>query len=346
MNKVIKIKNEEDLEKLKDISKSITKGNLVVFPTETVYGIGADGLNEDAVRKIFKAKGRESDNPLILHISNVEMVEKLAQNITEVEYKLMDAFWPGPFTIVLSKKDIVPDVVTGGLDTVAIRMPANKIANKIIEYSGVPIAAPSANVSGKPSGTTVQDIYVELVDKVDYIVDGGISDIGIESTVVRVINGEVKILRPGKITKEDIQTIVENVSLDEHIFQKVEKGNKVLSPGMKYRHYAPKAKCILVYSENNKKMVEKVKDIAEEYTAPCIICAEENLKEYANKKTLCYGHKENLEEISKNIFTLLRQTDKANLDVVIIEGVRKEGIGLAIMNRLIRACSYNFFEIF
>lgn len=346
MNKVIKVKNEEDLEKLKDISKSITKGNLVVFPTETVYGIGADGLNEDAVRKIFKAKGRESDNPLILHISNVEMVKKLAKNITDIEYKLMDAFWPGPFTIVLNKKEIVPDVVTGGLDTVAIRMPANKIANRLIEYSGVPVAAPSANVSGKPSGTTIEDIYEELLDKVDYIVDGGLSDIGIESTVVRVIDGKVKILRPGKITKEDIQNIVENVSLDEHIFEKVEKGNKVLSPGMKYRHYAPKAKCVLVYSEDNDKMINKIKDIAKECIAPCIICAEENLKEYGDIKTLCYGHKENLEEISKNIFTLLRKTDKENINLVIIEGVRKEGLGIAIMNRLIRACSYNFFEIF
>lgn len=346
MKKIVKIQTEEELKKLKEISKSITKGNLVLFPTETVYGIGADGLNEKAVRKIFKAKGRESDNPLILHISSVEMVEKLAQNITETEYKLIDAFWPGPFTIVLNKKDIVPDVVTGGLDTVALRMPANKIANRLIEYSGTPIAAPSANVSGKPSGTIVEDIYEELKDKVDYIIDGGPSDIGIESTVVRVIDGEVRILRPGKITKEDIQNIVENVSLDAHIFEKVKKDNKVLSPGMKYRHYAPKAECFLVYSKDNKKMVAKIKELAKEYIKPCVICAKENVQNYANIKTLVYGSKENLEEISKNIFTLLRKTDNEDVNVVIIEGVRKEGIGIAIMNRLIRSSSYNFFEIF
>ena len=196
-----------DEQEIINAAKVIKDGGLVLFPTETVYGIGANGLNEQAVKNIFKAKGRASDNPLILHISSNEMLKDIAKDISELEYKLMDAFWPGPFTIVLNKTDIVPTVVTGGLDTVAVRMPRNKIANRLIHYAGVPIAAPSANISGKPSGTCVHDVYDELKNSMDYIIDGGKCEVGIESTVVKVEDGSVRILRPGRITKEDIENI-------------------------------------------------------------------------------------------------------------------------------------------
>lgn len=200
--KKLDLKNSKDYNKIAEAATVIKEGGLVLFPTETVYGIGANGLDEKAVKKIFEAKGRASDNPLILHIANINMLDKIATNISELEYKLIDAFWPGPFTIILNKKDIVPSVVTGGLNTVAIRMPSNIIANKLIEFAGVPIAAPSANISGKPSGTCIEDVYAELASKMDYIIDGGKCEVGLESTVVKVENGEVKILRPGKISKE------------------------------------------------------------------------------------------------------------------------------------------------
>ena len=343
--KYLDLKQDNNYTKITEAGKVIKEGGLVLFPTETVYGIGANGLNSSAVKKIFIAKGRASDNPLILHISNINMLDIIAKDITDEEYKLMDAFWPGPFTIVLKKKDIVPDIVTGGLDTVAVRMPSNIIANKLIEYSGVPIAAPSANVSGKPSGTCIEDIYDELAEKMDYIIDGGMCEVGVESTVVKVTDGVVNILRPGKVTKEDIDLIIANTSIDKHVFESLKEGEQVLSPGMKYRHYAPKSKCILVYSKNNSKMIECIKEIASKYDKTLIVCSNENKKKYSMHDTICYGEKNNIDEISKNVFSVLRKVDNTTPEIVVIEGVEKKGLGLAVMNRLIRACSYEYIEI-
>jgi len=345
MGKYLQFKDEQDYLKLKKTASIIKQGGLVLFPTETVYGIGADGLNEEAVKKIYIAKGRESDNPLILHISNIKMLDMIAKDISKEEYMLMDAFWPGPFTIILNKKKVVPDVVTGGLDTVAVRMPSNKIANKLIEYANVPIAAPSANISGKPSGTCIDDIYDELASKMDYIIDGGSCEVGLESTVVKVVDGKVNILRPGKITKEDIDLIISGSNIDKHVFDSLNEGEKVLSPGMKYRHYAPNSKCILVYSKNNENMVMKINEIASEYDNVTIVCSDEDKELYAANNVICYGKKEDKEVISRNIFSILRKVDKTAPDIVIIEGVEKKGLGLAIMNRLIRACSHEYIEI-
>ena len=331
-----------DIQKAAEVIKN---GGLVLFPTETVYGIGADGLNERAVKKIFEAKGRAQDNPLILHVASIDMVEEIAKDISDLEYKLMDAFWPGPFTIVLNKKDIVPSVVSAGLKTVAVRMPASEIARNLIVNAKTPIAAPSANISGRPSGTCLADIYDELADKMDYIIDGGRCEVGIESTVVKVEGKNVRILRPGKITKEQIEKIAGSVILDEHVFNVVKNNDVVLSPGMKYRHYAPNSRCLLIYSDENNNMVNKVKEISKEYKNPVIICSEENTKLYNNVKTLSYGSKENYEEIASNIFRLLREVDKLNPDIVLIEGIKKQGIGIAIMNRLLRACSHEYIEI-
>lgn len=340
----IDLKNSEDYDKIKDAAQIIKNGGLVLFPTETVYGIGANGLDEVAVKKIFEAKGRAQDNPLILHISNFEMLDKIATDITELEHKLMDFFWPGPFTIILNKKEIVPSVVTGGLNTVAVRMPSNKIANRLIQYADVPIAAPSANVSGRPSGTCLDDIYEELATKMDYIIDGGKCEVGLESTVVKVENGEVRILRPGKITKEQIEQVV-RAKYDKHIFEDLKPGEQVLSPGMKYKHYAPQTRCVLVYSESTDKMVEKINELSKNYKKVSVICASEDKLKYTADNVLVYGSKCNLEEIASNIFTLLRKVDSKNSDIVFIEGIKKEGIGVAIMNRLIRACSHEYIEV-
>lgn len=328
---------------IEEVANRIRKGGLVLFPTETVYGIGANGLDEQAVKKIFIAKGRKQDNPLILHISNMEMLEQIAKNITELEYRLMEAFWPGPFTIILEKKENVPNIVTGGLNTVGIRMPSNRIAQELISYAKVPIAAPSANISGRPSGTNIEDIFQELSDKVDYIIDGGQCEIGLESTVVRVINNEVHILRPGKITEEQLQKVTEKVVVDSHILGDLKPNEPILSPGMKYKHYAPKAKCMLMYSKENKKLIENIEEKAKEYENPLIVCHHHNINQYGNRNVIDMG--ETLEEISKNAFQMLRKVDSYHPDMVLIEGVEKEGLGLAIMNRLMRACEHHYIEI-
>lgn len=346
------IKNVSEYSKLEYAGTIIKNGGLVLFPTETVYGLGANGLDEEAVKKIYVAKGRSSDNPLILHISNIEMLSSIAKNISDIEFKLMNAFWPGPFTIILDKTDIVPSVVAGGLNTVGVRMPSNEIANTLIKFAGVPIAAPSANISGRPSGTNVEDIYQELGDKVDYIIDGGDCNIGVESTVVRVISGVPHILRPGKITAEEIKKVAGNVIIDKHILGKLEADAKVMSPGMKYKHYAPNTRCVLVYDKDNFILQNKIEDIIDncfmQNKKPLVMCLSDNVlylneayKDISSNKLEIFNMGSSLDDMSKNIFTDLRKADKHNADLIIIQGVSTEGLGLAIMNRLLRACNYN-----
>ena len=333
-------------EELEKISDKINEGGLVVFPTETVYGIGADATNGEAVKKIFEAKGRPQDNPLIVHISNLEMLKDIVYNPTETEKLLMDSFWPGPLTIILKSKKTLPETVTAKLDTVGVRMPDNDIALNILEASRKPIAAPSANVSGKPSGTELKDIYNELKNKVDIFVDGGKTNIGIESPVLKVDeNNVVNILRPGKISVEDIRKIGLEVKLDKHIFEDVKENEKVESPGMKHRHYAPNTQTILLeYNDEDTIMINKVKEFKRnnENKKIGIICFNEHEEVYKNMGITCItiGSKTNLMEISRNVFSDLRKIDDIDLDVCIIEGVKKEYIGTAIMNRLIRACEY------
>lgn len=224
-------------------------------------------------------------------------------------------------------------------------MPSNKIAHDLIKKSNCPIAAPSANISGKPSGTRLQYIIKELQDKVDYVLDGGEADIGLESTVVRIIDNEVRILQPGKITKEDIEKVVNHVAIDENIMGQLKQNEKVLSPGMKYRHYAPSTHCTLIYSEDNEKMIDEVLKRAKEKENILILTTTENKEKYEEFKYLDIGSKNNLLEISHNIFSLLRKIDTYGVDFALIEGVKPEGLGLAIMNRLIRACEHDYIEL-
>ena len=342
-SKYLDLRNEIDLNNLKEAAEVIKSGGTVLFPTETVYGIGANALDENAVNKIFEAKGRASDNPLIVHISNLNMLDNLICGINEIEKTLIDNFWPGPLTVIFDKKEIVPNNVTANLNTVGIRFPSNKIANALIEFSNVPIAAPSANISGKPSGTKIEDIIQELDGKVDYIIDGGMTDIGVESTVIRVKDNKVHILRPGKITKENIESLGFSVIIEKQIMEEVSKDEKVMSPGMKYKHYSPNTKCVLVYSKDNEKLVDKINELVKENKKVLVLGTTNNLEKYNCFNKLDMG--KSLEDISHNIFTLLRKVDSYGADLVIIEGVKKEGLGLAIMNRLIRACSHNYIEI-
>ena len=342
MTKLFDFKNGINKKELSEIKDILLNDGIVVLPTETVYGLGASIYSEVAINKIFEAKGRPNDNPLIVHISSMDMLEDIAHEIDYISKKLMNIFWPGPLTIILPKKNNISNIVSADLDTVGIRMPSGEIMLKIIEFCNVPLAAPSANISGRPSGTNIDDIYDELNGRVDAIVDGGLADIGIESTVVLVKNNVVNILRPGKITTEDIKSL--GLEVVENNLNKEETPEKVLSPGVKYKHYAPSTKAILVYSKTSSKMVDKINELIEENKDKkvLVIGTNENKNKY-NCETLIMGS--NLDEISKSIFRILRSADKLNADLIIIEGVESKGIGTAIMNRLIKACSYNYIEV-
>ena len=328
--------NENEL----DIAvEEIKKGNIVIFPTETVYGIGANQGNDEAVKKIFESKGRPMNNPLIVHLDNVNKIEKYAVISNDIERKLINTFMPGPFTIILKKKDIVSNLVTCNLDTVGIRIPSNEIANKFLEKVNVGIAAPSANLSSKPSGTNVNDIISDFDNKIDYIIDGGHSSVGLESTVVKVIDNIPTILRPGYITKEDIESIGLPCNISSGVLNKVKDNEKVESPGILYKHYAPSSKCILLYSNNKEALIDLVKDNIIDNS---IIIGSDKLKDIPCKKFINYGNTN--EEIAHNIFSILRSVDKYNPSLVLIEGVEKKGLGLAIMNRLLRSVSFNYIE--
>lgn len=332
--------NNSELNKCANIIRS---DGIIVFPTETVYGIAANALSKIAVEKIYVAKGRPQDNPLIVHIFDKNQINDICFVENDIEQKLIDTFMPGPFTLILKKKDIIPSIVSAGLDTIGVRMPSNIIANNFIKASGVPIAAPSANISGKPSGTIVEDIKNELDEKVDAIIDGGISDIGLESTVVKVVNGIPEILRPGKITAEDILRTIGTVKVNDKVLAKVEQGETVESPGMKYKHYAPNTECMLVDILDDEMQIKRINDITLNKKA-CVIGFKEHKDKIKCFKFIDICSKNDLEEYSKRIYTELRKVDKYDVDVVLIEGVTKDGLGLAIMNRLIRTCGYNIIK--
>jgi L-threonylcarbamoyladenylate synthase len=322
----MKILTKEEL----DIAKEeLDSGGLVIFPTETVYGLGANALDFKAVDKIFKAKNRAVNNPLIVHLKDKSEITKYAVINNEIEQKLIDSFMPGPFTLILEKKDIIPSNVTCNLDTVGIRVPIDEIAHNLLEKLDYPIAAPSANVSTRPSGTNIYDIIPEFEETVAYIIDGGDSRIGLESTVCKVIDNVPTILRPGFITKEDIESVVGSCNISRFVME--EAKGKVESPGMMYKHYAPKTKCILV----DKELLEEE---SKKYTKPIII---------GNTNINCYkyyNYGDNLVSIAHNIFKILREADKDNGDIILIEAIPPIGLGLAIMNRLIRTCEYNYIK--
>ena len=309
----------------------LDKDGLVIFPTETVYGLGANALNSTAVDKIFKVKNRSSNNPLIVHLKSVNEIEKYAVINNDIERKLIASFMPGPFTLILEKKSIIPSNVTCNMNTVGIRVPIDKIAHDLLDILDYPIAAPSANISTKPSGTNILDIIPEFNEKVEYIIDGGDSKIGLESTVCKVIDNVPTILRPGFITKEDIEMVIGKCNVSEHVLK--EATGQVESPGMLYKHYAPKTKCILVSKD-------KILDEVKKYHKPIVI-GDSTLKS-DNYHYLNYG--DDLVSIAHNIFKLLRYADKLNGDIILVESVEEHGLGLAIMNRLIRTSEYRYIK--
>lgn len=337
---LVKINSIKD-EALTKAAYFIKKGGLVAFPTETVYGLGGDGLNSEAASKIYKAKGRPSDNPLILHINDQKMLHKIVNDVNSMAKKIMTAFCPGPITLILPKSDIVPSSVTGGLDTVAVRMPDNDIARELIRLSNTPIAAPSANISGRPSPTTAQAVYNDLHDRIDMILDGGACHFGVESTIVDCTEDVPIILRPGAITKEMLEELFPVVKIDKAIV-----GENVVpkAPGMKYKHYAPKANMIL-FEGSSAKMVEaiasKIADYEKEGKKVGLVVSSEVAEKLQHENTAIYGNQEDLLTIASDIYECLRFFDDKDVDIILAEGTTDKGIGLAIMNRLHKASGFN-----
>lgn len=347
--KIYKSLQQHDIE---EIGKLLSDGEVVALPTETVYGLGANGLNPEALAKIYKAKGRPSDNPLILHVSCIDEVKPLVKTLSDTAKRLMDAFWPGPLTITMPKSEKVPMKATGGLNTVAIRCPNHDICRSIIKASKVPIAAPSANISGRPSPTTLADVLNDMDGKIAAIVDGGDSKVGIESTVVEVGENKVTILRPGAITEELLLTVVDEVCWDKAIL-----GEKVApkAPGMKYKHYAPNAQMYTYVGKSElvaKSIIEDMNDdktkkyaiIASNETIAIVDEKLDNEKEIEYYK-LPYGKKEDLASLAHKLYSLLLRCNELDIDVIIAEGVEEKGLGAAIMNRLNKASNHNIIKL-
>jgi L-threonylcarbamoyladenylate synthase len=348
--KIIRVDpSRPEIESIRKAADIIRKGGTVAFPTETVYGLGADALNPQAVIEIFKAKKRPPDNPIIVHISSTDWVERLAKEVPEKAWILNARFWPGPLTMVLKASDIVSRATTGGLDTVAVRMPSHRVASALIRESGVPIAAPSANLAGRPSPTTAEHVINDLAGRIDLILDAGPTNVGVESTVVDLTRDPPMILRPGGITYEELRNILGSLSLHPSVQARIEPYiERALSPGMKYRHYAPKAELILIEGEPDA-MVGKIREMAEKYSSNGkkvgILAFDESRNEYDGATVKSMGSRIDLKTAAKRLFSLLRELDEEGIDVILAEGMPEKGLGLAVMNRLIKASGYSIIEV-
>lgn len=324
-----------DEESIIEAVRLLKSGEVVGIPTETVYGLGANALDESAVRKIFKAKGRPADNPLIVHICDMEMIKPLVTHIPDLAYKCAENFWAGPLTMILPKADIIPDVTSGGLDTVGIRMPSHKTAKEVIKKCGFPIAAPSANLSGSPSPTTAEHVFNDMNGRIPAIINGGFSAVGVESTVISFENDAIRILRPGFISAEDLSEITQNIIIDKGVVEKISNRSVVRSPGMKYKHYAPKADITIIDSS-----LEAFKAyILKHKTQDCVCMAfDESDCDGLGVKTVCYGNTD--EQQAHLLFDKLRELDVIGAKKVYARCPNKKGVGLAVYNRLLRAAAF------
>ena len=319
----------------------IRDGALVAFPTETVYGLGANGWDGEAVNRIFEAKGRPNDNPLILHIAKKSDVKDLWAHVPKAANTLMDTFWPGPLTIIFNKADRVPYEVTAGLETVAVRMPSNKTARILIQKAGVPIAAPSANRSGRPSPTTAQHVLDDMDGRIPLILDGGPCRYGVESTVLSLV-GEPTILRPGAVTREMLEAVIGPVRLAPSILSPLKDGEVAASPGMKYKHYAPDADVYVIEGapkQAAKRIRELYREAEDEGRRAAILATAQTMQSYRNLNAYLLGDREEPETLCANLFRLLRDVG-SDCDVIFAEGVDTTDTGLAFMNRLLRSAGF------
>lgn len=382
---VIEERNHIKDEELKEAASILRSGGLVAFPTETVYGLGGNALDEDAARKIYAAKGRPSDNPLIAHVSCVEEVAPLVKEIPEAGRKLMEAFWPGPLTMIFPKSEKVPYGTTGGLDTVAIRMPDDPVANRLIALAGVPVAAPSANTSGRPSPTTADHVWQDMNGRIEMIIDGGPVGIGVESTIVDVSSAVPSVLRPGAITMEMLAEVLGEVSVDPAILGPLSADVRPKAPGMKYKHYAPKADLTLVEpgtgteresgaeqvtgaeqktgADRNtgadpetgldetqlQAMICKVRELSREKIEAGykvgVICTDESRGCYTDGEVRSIGARKSQASVAHNLYALLREFDDLGVDYIFSESFPKDHLGQAIMNRLSKAAGYKIVKV-
>lgn len=382
---IIEDRNHIKDEELKEAASILRSGGLVAFPTETVYGLGGNALDEDAARKIYAAKGRPSDNPLIAHVSCVEEVAPLVKEIPEAGRKLMEAFWPGPLTMIFPKSEKVPYGTTGGLDTVAIRMPDDPVANRLIALAGVPVAAPSANTSGRPSPTTADHVWQDMNGRIEMIIDGGPVGIGVESTIVDVSSAVPAVLRPGAITMEMLAEVLGEVSVDPAILGPLSADVRPKAPGMKYKHYAPKADLTLVEpgtgteresgaeqvtgaeqkngADRNtgadpetgldetqlQAMICKVRELSREKIEAGykvgVICTDESRGCYTDGEVRSIGARKSQASVAHNLYALLREFDDLGVDYIFSESFPKDHLGQAIMNRLSKAAGYKIVKV-
>ncbi len=348
--RLVKVEDTEAIrdEELAEAAQILRSGGLVAFPTETVYGLGANALDETAARRIYTAKGRPSDNPLIAHISCMEELSALVARIPEAGRRLAEAYWPGPLTMVFPKSAVVPYGTTGGLDTVAVRMPSDPVANRLIRLAGVPVAAPSANTSGRPSPTMAQHVWEDMNGKIEMIVDGGPVGIGVESTIVDVSGETPTLLRPGAVTIEMLRDTVGRVEIDPAIQGPPGADFHPKAPGMKYRHYAPQAELILVEG-NMDSVVARINFLVKEKTGQNyrvgVICTDETRDRYRAGLVRSVGLRAREETIAHNLFAVLREFDELQVDIIYSESFSRDHLGQAIMNRLTKAAGYHVIRV-
>ena len=319
----------------------LRQGGLVGIPTETVYGLAADALNGEAVAKIFKAKGRPMDNPLIVHISHIDQWKKLVRDIPENAQKLAEAYWPGPLTIILPKADCIPQEVSAGLETVAVRFPAHPAARAVIDAAGTPLAAPSGNLSGKPSPTTAHTMLEDMDGRIEAVVDGGPCQVGVESTVVSLACETPRLLRPGGITLEQLRQVLGDVEMDDAVLNPLKEGEHPVSPGMKYKHYAPKANVIIIDGPYESYCTYVNAHKGDGVAAMCYNGEEKALEVPA----VCYGGEEDYQEQAREIFEALRKLDELGANTVYARCPEPKGVGLAVYNRLIRAAGFEVLHV-
>lgn len=336
--KIFKPSCQKDYSEIADL---LQKGGIVAIPTETVYGLAGNALDDSCVEKIYKAKGRPSDNPLIVHISDISQWGDLVQDISDSARALAEEFWPGPLTIILPKSEKVSDKVSGNLPTVAVRMPKNEVARKIIDAAGFPLAAPSANLSGKPSPTCLKHVVDDLSGRVDAIVDGGESEMGVESTVITLAGDIPRLLRPGSITPEMLTRVLGEIEIDDAVYNKLAEGRQAASPGMKYKHYAPGAEVVLIKGDfsSYKRYIE-----AKAENGCVALCFDEEKPELPID-SITYGKKNDSSSQAKHVFDALRKVDELGYKKVFARIPDENGVGLAVFNRLVRAAAFNIIEV-
>ena len=326
---------------IEEAAKLLREGQLVALPTETVYGLGANGLSENAVAKIFEAKGRPQDNPLILHIAEAAQMEAFCHDIPQAAYRLAEKFWPGPLTMVLPAKDIVPKRTTGGLSTVAVRCPDHAATRDIIRQAGVPIAAPSANISGKPSTTTALHVWDDHNGKLPLIVDGGPCRVGVESTIVDLTDSRPRLLRPGGITPEQLTQVLGPITVDKAVTASIDKDTVVKAPGMKYRHYAPQCQ-VLIVAGSREKAASYIRAHCTEKDR--VLCFEEELPLYAGCNPLAYGKEADVATLSAGLFSALRELDDPGIQRVYARCPEGDGVAYAVQNRLRKAAAFQIID--